>query len=253
LPNEEENLNDLDARAYEALDIREYQPSIASRRDYQENRDASEFRKAIWDVIVMLNPYDERNKALELPDREYFEVDPARSLGPVTRRLQQIQTLWGGVAKAQLRLDEVASLRSQEPSLRWRANYDLLVAQLFAYRLRLYQYGIALHQFQKTIPQRIKDPRHNRWEIRTGTGKVILPDAQQTAALKITADDVTEAHRQSLENFAKVKELHARTAWARRAEWEERRGFGATFHSWQFVPRDPPKTPPPKPPQPPNL
>ena len=58
LPHEQENLNDWDGRKFESLALKEYLPSLDSRREYIESRDGSEFRKALWDVISLLNPYE---------------------------------------------------------------------------------------------------------------------------------------------------------------------------------------------------
>ncbi len=255
LPHEEQNINDLDDRKFAMLDLREYVPDISSRREYLMHRQSSEFRKAIWDVIAMLNPYNEQVKdQLELPEYEYFHVNPAESVPKVAKRLQQIVRILGALSAAQQRLASVQRLRDQEPSPRWRANYDLMVAQLYAYRVRIFQYGIALDQFSKTMPQRIKKPKSNRWSIRTGTSNLIMPDPAQEKLLKVTAEDIKSAIEQARKQFAMVQELHPRTPWARRAEWEEKRGYGANFSEhYHAPPKRTPRKPRPKPTPPPKL
>jgi hypothetical protein len=252
LPHEQQDLNDLDNRKFEMLDVREYLPKLESRREYAAQRDQSPFRKAIWDVIVMLNPYEPANQGLELPDHEWFHVTPAESNSAVVERLKQITLVLAGMAAAQQRLESVKGLRGKEPSVRWRANYDLMYAQLYAYRVRLFQYAIALDQFGKTMPQRIKNPKSNRWSIRTGVAQLVMPDAAQEKFLKITGDQLKEAHQKAREQLAFVVQEHPRTSWARRAEWELSRNFGAGFGEHTWVP-SPPGKPGPKPTPPPKL
>ncbi len=249
LPNEETDINELDNRKLEALDLREYLPNIESRREYQGERDRSAFRKAVWDVILMLNPYDERFKGMEIPEHENFSVNPAESRAAAVRRLQQITSMIAALHEAQKHLEQVNGLRAKEPSIRWRANYDLIYAQIFAYKVRLFEYAVALDQFSKTMPQRIKNPNSNRWAIATGARQLIFPDAEQAKALKISKKDVEDAYEKAQKQLQQVIDDHPKTAWSRRAEWEMGRGFGATFSEWRY---DPPKTPPPpRPPAPP--
>jgi tetratricopeptide (TPR) repeat protein len=252
LPNEETDINDLDNRKLDNLDNREYLPNIGSRREYQQERDRSPFRKAVWDVISLLNPYEERFKGMEIPDYEYFVLDWNQSSAAVIRRLQQITGMLGALGEAQKHLDAVRSLREKEPSLRWRANYDMIYAQIFAYRVRLAEFAIALEQFGKTMPQRIKDKKSNHWSIRTGAPELVFPDADQAKRLKITKEDVEGYYAKAQELLKKIIEDHPNTAWARRAEWEMGRNFGAYFNEHNFQPT-PPQPNQPQPPPPPNL
>ena len=245
LPHEEENLNDFKKKQFAALTMREYLPNLESRREYIVEVSKSRFRMAIREVIGMLNPYAPQNKALEIPEIEHFVVDPVRSTTKVIARIQQIGRVLKVMALAHRKLEVVRPLRDAEPSLRWRANYDLMPSQLMAYRVRLFEYGIALGQFGKNMPRLIPkaNPPHNRWEIRHGSDKLIMPDAAQEKALGVTADQLRQFHRQALRQLVSVRETHAGTPWAMRAEWEEGRRFGATFRSWYQPPPKPrPKT-----------
>ncbi|MFP6768446.1 MAG: hypothetical protein VB859_09755, partial [Planctomycetaceae bacterium] len=189
--------------------------------------------------------------------QERFVVDPVQSTTKVIARIRQIAKVLQVMALAHQKLEAVRPLRVAEPSLRWRANYDLMHSQLMAYRVRLFEYGIALGRFGKNMPRLIPNanPPHNRWEIRHGSNKLIMPDAAQEKALGVTADQLRQFHRQALQQLVSVQETHAGTPWAMRAEWETARQFGATFRSWYQPPPKPrPKTPnKPKPIPVPNL
>ena len=257
LPHEEENLNDFKKKQFAALTMREYLPNLEARRAYIDSVSTSKFRVAIRESIALLNPFSPQNKGLEVPEIEHFAVNPIQSTSSVLKRLQQISRVLQLMALAHEKLETVRPLRDAEPSLRWRANYDLMAAQMMAYRVRLFEYGIALGQFGKNMPRLIprKNPPHNRWEIRHGSNKLLMPDVQQEKALGVTADQLRSYHREALQQLASVKETHEGTPWAMRAEWEEGRRFGATFRSWYHPPPKPrpASKPSPKPIPPPKL
>ena len=251
LPHEEADINDFQAYKLAAAEMREYLPSLDSRRDYVAQRQSSDFRVAIWDVIALLNPYDAANSGLELPEREFFAVNPNQSSPQAARRIQQVVRILGAMSAAQARLESVRELRGREPSPRWRANYDLLVAQTFAYRVRLFQYAIGLDQFAKTMPQRIKNKKSNRWSIHVGTNNLMYPDEAQTNALKVSKEDIDTAYKMARQLFAEIIEEHPNTPWSQRAEWEEKRGYGVRFGEHYFPPPPPPDpNAPPRPPRP---
>ncbi|MFM7863863.1 MAG: hypothetical protein ACKPHU_06595, partial [Planctomycetaceae bacterium] len=99
-----------------------------------EQRSASRFRAVLWSVISTLNPNEDkllfsahdpqlslRNEhfRLLLPD---FRQDAAAEVGKAARSMNLCQVAIG-------ELESIKALRSQEASLRWRASYDLALAQ----------------------------------------------------------------------------------------------------------------------------
>lgn len=262
LPGEQEDLVDLAARQDEMLTHREYLPDLNSRGNYQEDRDKSEFRKAIWDVIVMLNPYDPNAKGLEIPDPvesyERFDTDPA-SYGPtVQQRLQQVKTIIAVMQQARRHLGRVRDQRDAEPSKRWRANYDLISAQLLWYQVRLFEYAIGLEQFaRKGIPAKVQqNPKLNRWYIQEDPSEFIMPDALQQKLLGVTPEELQKVYDQAVAALEKVKADHPNTPWASRAQWELARKSGVRFQTYHQPPPGPPNPNAPKrptPPPPPKL
>jgi hypothetical protein len=230
LPNEEENVNEPDLRKYAALDLKEHTPDISSRRDYVEHRDKSAFRRAIFETIVLLNPYDPKNKDMEIPIYDWYSLNPAEYTPPVTAALGRCHNLFAMLTEAEQRLKAVQKLRAGEKSRRWRADYDLMLGQVMAYRVRLFQYTIALEQFAKSVPTRkFADKKSNQWAVSIGAKDLLKPDEHQLRATKVTADDLDQARRAALKQFARVQEEHPNTPWATRAAWELTRGFGMTF------------------------
>jgi hypothetical protein len=262
LPHEEQDLNDFQEYQFEALAMREYLPNLDSRRVYSERRDASDFRKAIYEVIQLLNPYKKENKSwLHVPTDGWFNTIPQQSAGPVIKRLERIKLVYQQLGLAKTHLEKVKKLRGKEASLRWRASYDLIYAQLFAYRVRLMQYMIGLRQGQASLAARkaqgkFSHPKANRWNVRHGVAKLLPPTEIDAKVFGVTPDLLETAHKKAQEQLAMVIRTHPKTPWARRAEWEMRRRFGVSFRDWYYKAPSPPKGPSkprPKPPAPPKL
>ncbi|MBT6157651.1 MAG: VWA domain-containing protein [Planctomycetaceae bacterium] len=260
LPHEEADLNDLDNRKNDMLNLREYLPNLDSRRAYAESRNRSKFRQAIWDVIVQLNPYEANRAAVLQVPGGWFDRNPAKYRQPAIDRWKKVMTIFTILVKAQQRLDQVRTLRDNEASLRWRANYDLIYAQLIAYQVRLLQYSIAIDQYAQSVPTRkFKDPKSNQWAVAYGQPKLLLPTTKQAEQIAkflgvdFTAETLKDSHRKCLQRLARIEEMHPGSPWSRRSEWERKRQFGVRFAErfWVPPPPRPPGTPAPPPPSPP--
>ena len=253
LPNEEQNVVDNDRRKYDALDMKEYIPDLSARIEYARERDGSKFRAAIWQAILMLNPYDPANKDAEVPTG-WFTRDP-KEYGPalIQWRDRIVRTLQV-MAKAEEILESVRPLREKESSVRWRASYDLILGQMMAYRLRLFQYLIGLDQYARSVPTyKFKDPKSNRWSVGIGQKELLPTDAQQEKFLKVTLKDMQKFQADATKQLQSVIDAHPRTPWAKRAEWEISRGFGPVFQEHFHIPPPPPPPGSPPPSPPPNL
>ncbi len=228
-----------DRRKYEFHAMREYQPDLISRPAYVQVRNSNRFRSVLWQVIARLNPnreellfgeHDEllnlRNEHFKLLNAEFRE----QALPEVSKAARAMNLNEEGIAL----LESVRPLRDKEPSVRWRANYDLALAQLYMFRLRLYQYLLAMdvHANHMPLPQ---NPQANEWNFWWG-GQPIVPDEQQFERLakafqmKMPRDEyiemVQKEERAAVERLQAVVADHPGTPWARRAETELNLGFG---------------------------
>ncbi|TWU13868.1 hypothetical protein CA54_27080 [Symmachiella macrocystis] len=227
LPSEEENLVTTqhgEERKFRFEAIREYAPDLVSRNEYAQDRNESEFRRTIWDVIVKLNPH--RDKDLYIRehwyqgDEEGFREEAKIYFGRALRAM-------GMLNEANKTLDSIKDLRDTETSQRWKANYDLAAAQVLAYRVRLFQYLLAMDQHAKNYPEP-KNPKSNRWNLRR-TKQMLPPDEEQ---VKITKVDMNELNNQlalATNRFRQVIFKHRGTPWAYRAKYEMDQGFGMEF------------------------
>jgi len=222
LPSPESNLaRDEANRNFELDAMRGYHPDLRARHEVMADRDASALRAAIWKVIYDLNPYrPEVAETIEL--RRHFSRDFPTFLKQVAEQKRRLPVYLNYLDQADkaLQSGRMKRLRADEPSLRWRANYDLIIAQLMAYKVRAYEYGAYLDQFAKdpeVVPQR-KPPNLTLRHWRIATRKELLTE-------EITGEYLERAN----ELFAECAENHPGTPWAARAEREMRAGYGVTL------------------------
>lgn len=225
LPGQEDNVRGAHVLdKYDLYNMKEYLPDLSARTKYVEERSRSKFRTGLWNVIVLLNPYLDK----KLHVREWhYSIDPAEFQ---KQGKENFDAALYGMAKlneAAKLLEALKPLREQESSQRWRAHFDLIHAQVLAYRVRLFQFILAIDQRAKegTKP---KNPANNEWNVRR-VPQVLEPDPQQ---IKVTKVDTEELHRQeqtARELFQFVIGQHPNTPWAVRAGDELRVGFGMKF------------------------
>ncbi len=235
LPGEEENLSGPganDRRKFDFLDMKEYQPGLESRREYEEARARSpKFRAKIWEVINFLNPYEQKELSVQ---QWNYSIDPEQFARQAQTNFQKAGLGLARANQAAALLDSIAPQREREEAHRWRAAYDLMRAQTFAYRVRLWQYMLALDAHVKAAPKP-KNPKNNAWDI--GYRKELLPpDPVQVKLTKIDLKEIEAQMKKATELYQFVIAEHPGTPWSRRAQDEINRGFGIDFHE---VFRDP--------------
>lgn len=222
LPSLETSIVRGENRRYELEAMRAYRPDLRSRAEIAEENVKSLLRTRINEVIASLNPY---NKAVQphIEMRVHFSRDPAEFAKQVQQEKVKAARYVQYLIKAEnvFASDEMKYSRTQETSPRWQANYDLLYAQILAYKVRIYEYGAYLEWFMKH-PQVVpltKPPNLKlvHWDITT---------RQKTLTGEQTESIIAESKRL----FQQVIDKHPGTPWAARAQRELRRGFGVELH-----------------------
>jgi hypothetical protein len=231
LPSLETDLVRGEKRRYELEAMRPYLPDLGARNEYAHERDASPLRATLWKVISDLNPYDPA-KAKVIDLRLHFSRDPPTFLKQVAQEQEKARLYTTYLHEAEQVLDKLRKERDREIYPRWRANYDLILAQILAYKVRVYEYGAYLEEFKKN-PKQVplkKEPNLTlaHWDIR---------HRSQT----ITGEQTKPYIERSKEMFALVMQEHAGTPWAARAQWELKRGFGIELREVYHGPPPPPR------------
>jgi hypothetical protein len=133
----------------------------------------------------------------------------------------------GLLNQAAAMLEKAKPLRDKEDSQRWRANFDLAFAQVLAYRVRLFQFLLAMDAHLNNLPAP-KNPQNNIWNI-ARVQEMQEPTERQIKLTKVDVDELQKQHRRAKEMFEFVVKTHPRTPWANRALFELQQGFGIRF------------------------
>lgn len=243
LPGNEANLvtKDVnDIRKYEFLALRPYTPLLLSRPEYLAERESSPFRKAIWNVVLELNPqknellFGDRADTQLLIRREHYPLSQAEFTAMALGQVKKAAYAMNRTNQAITLLEDVKPLRARESSERWRAGYDLAYAQLHIFRLRLFQFILQMDQHATKMPKP-KNPKSNEWNF-WRTKKTITPDEgqysrlKQSFAIQLDRDEylkmVSKEERKANDLLKQVIADHPDSPWARRAINERNSGFG---------------------------
>ncbi len=119
--------------------------------------------------------------------------------------------------------------------MRWRAAYDLAYAQLLSYRVRLFQFLLAMDKHNKDAPTPT-NKMSNRWSLARGPA-MLEPDEQQIKATKVDTAELKKQEERAREMYALVIKEHPGTPWAQRAQYELGQGFGMAFYETFRDPR----------------
>ncbi|MFP6770661.1 MAG: vWA domain-containing protein, partial [Planctomycetaceae bacterium] len=252
LPGEEEALDGPGAhedRRFAALAMKEYEPLLLARREYAQQVLSSPFRTVISNIIARLNP----NKYPQLPkndpklniQRHHYSIEAVEFRNQAREAGQRTVRAMALLSEAIALLDKNDPLRAGEDSQRWRANFDLIRAQCYAYRVRLFQFLLVLDQHAVDFPKP-KGAKTNRWHFNRSR-QMRTPDEAQYKRVqaqfrtKKKREVFLEALKTQQGRATQLYELvlseHPGTPWARRANWELNAGYGMSVHEGFHDPR----------------
>ena len=229
LPHEEENLIGqaaIDRRKFAFLDLKEYIPELVKRKEYEDHRNKSKFRSGVWDAIKLLNPHTDKELHIQ---EHWYPTDPGRFKEAGNLAFQRGLRAMGLLNQAAVALEKIKPLRDKEDSQRWRANYDLALAQVLAYRVRLFQFLLVMDGYLNDLPKP-KNSQHNTWNI-ARTQEMITPTERQIKLTKIDMEELKTQLERAKSQFDFVRRTHPGTPWSNRAEHELNQGFGMKWYS----------------------
>lgn len=220
LPSLETDLVRGEKRRYELEAMRSYRVDLRDRATLVAERQASVLRSTLTKVISDLNPY--RADVAKIMTVDFsFSAKPAQFVQQARREQLKARTYLNYLLTVERVMDEIRYHRQQETSARWKANYDLIYAQILQFIARTYEYGMYLEHFiaePKVVPtEKPNFHRLSSWHIRE-TGSTL--GGEQT----------TSYIQRSQEMFNKVIADHPGTPWAARAALDLKRGFGVELH-----------------------
>ncbi|MCH9654835.1 MAG: VWA domain-containing protein [Planctomycetes bacterium] len=201
---------------FEVTDMLEHTPDYVSVAKYHNLINKSPIRKAVLKVAQASSTAGIQPKTKFLAAGIQFDVrDELRSLQKISEFLDR--TL--------VELRTVEQFRDRETSKRWQAHYDLLMGQILANRVRLFN-SIPLLNEMYSKPKVCQDGTTNAWELVGLLGTSLAPnnqdpDKKPEASAKAYRKTVEikdiELARQYLK---RVVEEHPGTPWAVVAQQE---------------------------------
>lgn len=216
--------------------LRQHAPQWDPLVDCVRDRMSRPHRQAVFEIASDLDATDEpKLRNIVLPTT--FGVEPERFVPQVAAGLTAAMKMVSYYDRQIPRLEGLAASRKDETNPRWQANFDLLLAQLLAYRARTNEFLACLDAASKEPP----------------TAKNVFGEAKPTnywraaPVARLLVGDRTQADiDRAAALFKRIGEEHAGTAWQRRAQWEMSRLYG-----WELRELHVPQYPPP--PARPNL
>jgi len=161
-----------------------------------------------------------------------FSLDRAKFVEQVRQSQAKALAYLNYLAAAEKVLIDNKRLRDQETHPRWQANYDLMLAQLVAYQVRIYEYGVYLEwavrnpQAEPFTAPPTKSPNLTlvHWDI--GWRKTTFAEDQESEIPYPQRDKALEYIDRAKQLFEEVTLKHPGTPWSERAKLELQRGFG---------------------------
>ncbi len=228
LPSLETNLVRGEKRQYQLERMRPYLPNLGPRAGYVKEVQQSALKTTLTKIIWELNPYH-KNVAKYVNMRHHFSLKPLEFRQQAAQEQVKARSYILYLEQAIKALEKIRPLRDKELNERWKANYDLMLAQLIAYRVRLFEYGLYLEKF-KTEPKPIKNAAGEKasthWELRL-------------SRTLLSGKKFQEEIRKADELFEQITRDHPGTPWDARARWEKRRGYGVNLVEDYHDPRRP--------------
>lgn len=219
LPSEENMRVRTREQAYSIKTMKEYVPDYESRITYAENRNKSEFRRNLYEIIQVTKGF---------PFRRHFPIEPAAMLEAINAEYPIVTLRLNILIDIEKRLKAMAKLRDREPEKRWQAHYDLMLAEIMTYQIKAYEYRACLEEMAKNPPKPKTMPNPSlvvEW---------VLDHSQDRKAPKEKTEKV---YAEAITLLKKVIERHPKTPWADLAQDELNRGLGVQRNEWHHNPQ----------------
>ncbi len=219
LPSEENMRVRQREKAYSIKDLKEYIPDYDSRAHYVAERNKSEFRRNLYDVITATKGF---------PFRRHFPINPAELVPACHEAGNLSNTRVQQLLNIEKQLRGLSRLRERETEMRWKADYDLMLAEIVTYQIKAYEYGACLAEMAKNPPKPKKMPTADlivEWVI------------DHSHDRKADKEKTEKKYNEAMTLLKDVIAKHPRTPWADLAQDEINRGFGCQRNEWHHNPK----------------
>ena len=230
LPSEEGTRVRQREKAYSMKTLREYVPDYKSRVDYIRQRQSSELRRSLFEIIEMTRSRDPESTFIH---RREYPVEEAALVEAMVAEAPKVQARLQQLFAIEKKLRSLRPLRDREPDKRWQAHYDLMLAQVVTYQIKAYEYlacldeMVALGRKGQLKPSRLPVAGQIEvfWVLDHSTTR--KADKKETDAKYAEAEKLLKS----------VIDQHPNTPWSDLAKDELARGFGVARGEWARNPQ----------------
>jgi len=220
-----------------------YEPDWRSRKVYADDLGDRPLRQTCRSVISSLDPF--ANERLNLRERG-FSVNEDEFAQQQKEHFVRAVDVLRIVTDAVRKLEAVKHLRDSETSERWRANFDLLYAQVLASQARLPQYIATVNTHASEKPRPLQ-PKHNRWMVTVSTTPPAMLTDEQFRPIQLSLElasqrdayltQLAATRATAAELLKQIEAEYPGTPWAEIARRERSRGFNVELRSYFHDPK----------------
>jgi hypothetical protein len=226
LPSEENMRVHQREKAYKIADLKEYMPDYKSRNAYMAERNKSELRRSLAQIIEETRWNNGPDGRVFYP--RHFPIDPQAMIPAAQEATALASARLEILLRIQERLESLRKLRDREPEKRWQANYDLMLAQIVTYQIKSYEYRACLAEMIKNPP---------RPKVMPNADLIVEWEMNHSRERKADRSKTEKKYAEAKRLLEEVIKLHPKTPWADLAQDEINRGFGVQRGEWHHNPK----------------
>jgi hypothetical protein len=219
LPSEEFMRISQREKTYSIEELKEYMPEYVSRAAYIQRRAESDLRRTLHALVT---------ETKDVSYRRDFPIEPQALRDAALEQIPIASERLTALVTIQRRLESLAKHREREPERRWRAHYDLMLAQTVAFQIKAFEYRALMESLAKKPQPPTKQPTAD-----VTISFVVDHSDKPLAAESVTADKYAEARRLLNDVVAEYPD----TPWADLAKSTLARGFSVVLNQWERSPK----------------
>ncbi|CAN5906502.1 VWA domain-containing protein [soil metagenome] len=223
LPTSENDRVRQRERAYSMDTLQEYIPDGRSRKEYSAIVASSALRRTIVEVADLT----QKNFGFQ----ENYPIEPAALAEAIRQEVPKVDVQLQDLLEIEKRLRALEGARDRDPSQRWKAHYDLMLAQVVTYQVKAYEYRACLQEMVTLARQGKLVPK-----TKPGPTKLVEWALRHSKEKKAPESETAKKYEEAERLLKQVIERHPKTPWADFAQTELDRGFGCDRSEWVVHP-----------------
>jgi len=207
-------------KTYSITQLKEFMPEYLGRPAYIQRRTESDLRRNLHQIVA-------ETRGPDFNYRREFPADPKAQAEAALEEGSKASQRLNVLLDVQKRIESLKKHRDREPLRRWRAHYDLMLAQVVVFQIKAYEYRALMAQLAQSPRKPSKAPTPNlaiTFVVEHAT-KGLAPDAE-------TAKKYSEANHLLNNVIAEYPD----TPWADLAKDALTRGFSVVLNQWEHSP-----------------